>query len=485
MHGLDGYDQAALVRSGELRPDELVSAAVRRAEELDPRLGFLVSERYEQAVAESRHAADLQGRPFAGVPIVMKDLHCHFAGDPIAYGCRGLRDAGLRATFTTHLANRLAAAGFITLGRSTTSEFGLLPTTEARAGRITRNPWDPSRSAGGSSGGSAAAVAAGVVPVAHGNDGGGSLRIPAAACGVVGLKPTRGRTSLGPRLSEAPGGVLCEHVLTRSVRDSGLVLDAVAGPMPGDPYTAVSGAGGWHAAATRASVAGLRVGVATQLPGGKAVAEDTGAAVLDAAALLEEQGAAVEESFPEALGADDWRPWQLVLYAARAAHTVRTAGTLRGHPLREDEVEDFTWALSRIGEDTSAVSLIDALQLLGTWTRRLARWWADPDGYDVLLCPVLPGPPPLLGTIAPPGADPWAVLQSAAELSRFTGFCNVSGQPAISVPIGHDRSGLPTSVQFVAAHGREDLLLSAAAAVQRQRPVLSPARPIARSAQVE
>lgn len=467
---LDAHDQAALVRSGQVRPAELVAEAVARAEALDPVLGLFVTRTYEQAVAVA--GSGRRAGPLAGVPTVLKDLHCHRAGDRLGFGCRGLLDAGVRAPYSTRLADRLAAAGLVSLGRSTTSEFGLLPTTEARTGPPTRNPWAPDRSAGGSSGGSAAAVAAGVVPIAHGNDGGGSLRIPAAACGVLGLKPSRGRTSLGPGTTEAPGGVLAEHVLTRSVRDSALVLDAVAGPVPGDPYEARPPGRSWSAAAAEGGVAGLRIGVATEFAGGTVDARVT-TAVEQVAAELAGLGAHVQQGHPDALDDDGWRAHQLVLYTGRAAHALQQAGGLRGKPLREDEVEPFTWAMARMGAETTAPALLAALQALGAWTYRLLRWWEPDDrpGFDLLLCPVLPGPPPRLGTVAPDGADPWAVLLAAAELTRFTGFANLSGQPAISVPVGHDGDRLPRSVQLVAAHGREDLLLAAAAGLERRWPV--------------
>jgi amidase len=471
LAALDGYAQAELVRSGAIRPHELVVDAVVRAEALDARLGLLVTPTYEQALHAA--AAVEPDAVLSGVPTLVKDLHCHRAGDRLGFGCRGLLDADVRASFNTRLADRLAAAGLVSLGRAATSEFGLLPTTEARTGPPTRNPWDLDRSAGGSSGGSAAAVAAGVVPIAHGNDGGGSLRIPAAACGVLGLKPSRGRTSLGPGTAEAPGGVLCEHVLTRSVRDSALVLDAVAGPGPGDPYTARPPERTWLGAATAGTVTDLRAGVATGFGAGGPVDPETDAAVRDAAAELAGAGVHVEQAHPDGLDEEDWRSRQLVVYVSRAAHAVQRAGELRGRPLEEPDVEPFTWAMSRIGTETPAPDLLAALQYLGAWTYQLARWWTPGDGpgFDLLLCPVLPGPPPQLGMVAPEGADPWAILLAAAELTRFTGFANLTGQPAISVPVGRTVAGLPRSVQLVAAHGREDLLLAAAAVLERRWPI--------------
>src|SRR5438046_2250147 len=230
---LDATAQADLVRRRQASPVELVEAAIARIEQTNPELNAVIIPRFEKASAEAASPALPEG-PFRGVPFLLKDLICCSAGDPHHMGTRFLRDLGFIAPLDTYLAEKFRAAGFVFLGKTNTPELGTLPTTEPEAYGPSRNPWDTSRSTGGSSGGSAAAVAAGLVPAAHANDGGGSIRIPASACGVVGLKPTRGRTSLGPDAAESWAGAVVEHVVTRSVRDTAALLDAVAGPMPGD-----------------------------------------------------------------------------------------------------------------------------------------------------------------------------------------------------------------------------------------------------------
>ncbi|MDQ1496804.1 MAG: amidase, partial [Actinomycetota bacterium] len=241
----DATGLAALVRAGDVTPLELVDAAIERIELVDPQLNAVIHPRFERARAEARglhlppptETMAPGSAPFAGVPFLVKDITCHQAGEPFHEGMRFLRDRQWREDRDSYLAARFRAAGLITVGRTNTPELGIVPTTEPVAYGATRNPWDPSRSPGGSSGGSAAAVAAGLVPAAHANDGGGSIRIPASACGLVGLKPSRGRTSLGPNASFS-ALVVAEHVVCRTVRDSAAFLDAVCGPMPGDLYVA-------------------------------------------------------------------------------------------------------------------------------------------------------------------------------------------------------------------------------------------------------
>src|SRR6266480_4339939 len=233
---LDATAQAALVRNGKASPLELVDDAIARAEKLNGELNAIIHPLYDQAREQAR--GSLPDGPFRGVPIVLKDLFAGIKGDPYHEGTKFLREANWRADHTDALAQRFLDAGFVCIGRTNTPEFGLVPTTEPLAYGPTRNPWDTERTTGGSSGGSAAAVASGIVPVGHANDGGGSIRIPASECGLVGLKPSRGRNSLGPDYGDMFSGLVCEHVVSRSVRDTAAILDAVHGAMPGDPYAA-------------------------------------------------------------------------------------------------------------------------------------------------------------------------------------------------------------------------------------------------------
>ncbi len=233
---LDATAQASLVRSGQVSPLELVDAAIARIERGNPALNAVIHQRFEQAREEAR--GTLPDGPFRGVPFLLKDLDGYSAGDPYHAGNRALAQAGYRAPVDSHLTTRFRQAGLVILGRTNTPEFGLMPTTEPLAKGPSRNPWNIAHSAGGSSGGSAAAVAAGFVPLAHAGDGGGSIRIPASFCGLVGLKPSRGRHSLGPEAGEAWGGLVSRMALTRTVRDCATALQAIQGEMPGDPYTA-------------------------------------------------------------------------------------------------------------------------------------------------------------------------------------------------------------------------------------------------------
>src|SRR5436853_1828462 len=308
--GLGDHDAtglAALVRGGEVTPLELVEAAIARIEAVDPQLNAVIHPRFDRARDEAARipAGGAADGPFAGVPFLVKDITCHQAGEPFHEGMRFLRDRQWREDSDTYLATRLRAAGLVTVGRTNAPELGIVPTTEPRAYGATRNPWDRARSPGGSSGGSAAAVAAGLVPAAHANDGCGSIRIPASACGVVGLKPSRGRTSLGPDAAESWAGAVVEHVVTRSVRDTAALLDAVAGPMPGDPYFAPP-PGRPFATDVGARPGRLRIGLMTRGPGDSfPIHADCAAAARDAARLLESLGHAVEEAHPAALDDPD------------------------------------------------------------------------------------------------------------------------------------------------------------------------------------
>ena len=462
---LDATAQAELVRSGELAAAELVEAAIGRIERLNPALNAVIIPLFESArAAATRPTAG----PFAGVPFLLKDLLSYTAGDPHHMGTRFLRDAAFIAPHDSHLAAKFRAAGFVHLGKTNTPELGTLPTTEPASYGATRNPWDTGRSTGGSSGGSAAAVASGMVAAAHANDGGGSIRIPASACGLVGLKPSRGRTSFGPDFGEAVGGLAVEGVVTRSVRDTAAILDAVAGAMPGDPYTAPPPSRPF-AAEVGAPCGRLRVGLHTTPPGRLFAADpDCVAAAERTARLLESLGHAIEPAYPEALDDPLTGHHFTMMYATNAARTLDVLGDLVGRPLGPDDVDALNWALAEMGRSCSATQYIATRDWLALYTRRLAGWWAA--GFDLLLTPTLSTPPPPLGFFDPAATDPLTAGARASQFAAFTSPFNLTGQPAISLPLESNAAGLPIGVQLVAAYGREDLLLRVAAALETARP---------------
>lgn len=469
---LDATAQAELVASGQLSPTELVDAAIERMERVNPELNAVITPLAEKARA--RAASDLPPGPFRGVPFLLKDLSCHSAGDPFHEGMGFLKERGWVEPHDTALADRFHAAGFVVIGKTNTPELGILPTTEPLAYGPTRNPWDTSRSTGGSSGGSAAAVAAGVVPVAHANDGGGSIRIPASECGLVGLKPSRGRVSQGPEFGDVMGGLTCEHVVTRSVRDTAAVLDATHGMEPGDPFTAPT--------PTRpfldevgADPGSLRIGVMTEAPmGSVAVHADCVEATEAAGRLLETLGHRLEASHPKALDDPEYTGHFITNWASGAAWNLDYWSRRTGTEVTEADVEPLTWALAELGRSTTAPQWLWSREWLQANSRDVAAWWAD--GFDLLLTPTIAEPPPPLGTFDSPPDNPLHGLFRAAEIVPFTPPFNVTGQPAISLPLHWNADGLPIGVQLVAAFGREDLLLRVAAQLETAQP-WAPRRP--------
>ncbi len=464
---LDATAQADLVRRGALSASELVEAAIARLEALNPRLNAVILPSLDAARAAAA-SADLPRGPFRGVPFLLKDLLCYTAGDPYHMGTRVLRDADFRAPHDTYLAARFRAAGFVFLGRTNTPELGTLPTTEPAVYGPTRNPWDLGRSTGGSSGGSAAAVAAGIVPAAHGNDGGGSIRIPASACGLVGLKPSRGRTSAGPDLGDPVSGLAVEGVLTRSVRDTAAILDAVSGPMPGDPYVAPPFRRPL-AEEVGAPPGRLRIGLLTQPPGGLFAAHpDAVTAAEGAARLLASLGHAVEPAHPAALDDPLAGPEFTIFYAVNAARMLDLIGDLAGRRVEAADVEPLDWALAEMGRVLSAGQYLEARVWADGWRRRVADWWAA--GHDLLLTPTLPEPPLPLGSFDPGAIDPVLAGIRASQFAAFTLPFNMTGQPAISLPLHWNEAGLPIGVQLVAPYGGEDVLVRIAAQLEEAAP---------------
>ena len=470
---LDALAQAALVRAGEATPLELVDAAIARIETLNPRLNAVITPLFEKA-RDQATSPQLPDGPFKGVPFLLKDFGCHSAGDPYHQGSRFLKDLGWTAKEDTYMAAKLRAAGFIFLGKTNTPEFATMPTTEPEAYGPSRNPWNTEHSTGGSSGGAGAAVASGMVPAAHANDGGGSTRVPASECGLVGLKSTRSRVSLGPEYGEVWQGLVNEHVVTRSVRDTAAILDAIAGPMPGDPYFATPPTRPFlEEVGTAPGV--LRIGVLADFPGqATPLHPDCVAAVHATAQLLSALGHTVEESSPSALNDEQERRRQVwaILTSAIASH-IDTLGKQTGKAVTQDDVEIHTWAMVEIGRARTATRYIEALEWLQADTRRLARWWQPEDGtagFDILVTPTIAEPPPRLGEFVSTPENPLGGARRSATLMPFTVPFNVTGQPAISLPLHWNSAGLPIGVQLVAAYGREDVLFRIAAQLEQAKP---------------
>jgi amidase len=463
---LDATGQADLVRSGQVTALELLEAAIERIEALDPVVNAVVMRWFDHA----RHTAagTLPDGVFRGVPFLLKDWMAAYAGQPQASGNRRLKEAARPALADSALVSRFRAAGLVIAGRTNTPEFASQVTTEPEAWGATRNPWNLACSPGGSSGGAAAAVASGMVPVAHATDGSGSIRIPAACCGVVGLKPSQGRISAGPSGDESgPGVGLC---ISRTIRDTAAMLDAVCGPGVGDTVIAPP-PGRPYVRELDADAGPLRVGVLDRYPAGDPVHPDCADAVHEAGRLLEAIGHRVEAAYPAAL-ADSGIGRQIGLVASSHLSLAldQLADSL-GRDVTAGDVEQATWARAQRGRQATAVDHARALIGCTRFRRAIHQWWAD--GYDLLLTPTTGEPPPPLGALA---SDPAGQLAYTA----FTRVFNITGQPAISLPLSWNSAGLPIGVQLVAAYGREDLLINVAAQAEQARPWTSRKPPLLR-----
>ncbi len=476
----DALGLAELVRRRQVAPLELVESAIARIESLNPRLNAVVYKAYERARREA--VEPLPAGTFSGVPFLVKDLLAMEAGVPSTGSCRFL--ATWAPDHDSELVRRLRAAGLVILGRTNTPEMGILPTTEPELRGPARNPWDLARTTGGSSGGSAAAVAARMTPMAHGNDGGGSIRIPASCCGIFGMKPTRARNPLGPDLGEGWHGLVVEHGLTVSVRDSAALLDATAGPDPGAPYAAPPRERPYLEEVGR-EPGRLHIALSTRSLFGRTVHDDCVAAAADAARLCEKLGHAVEEAEPPLDGAALGKAF-LVVVAAEIAAEIAQAGVLMHRRPTPAGFEPGTWFLGQVGRTFTAADLAEAVRRIHRAGRELARWF---ERYDALLTPTLASPPPGLGELGPRRADllGLAVLRAvpvgftlkkaldrlagdAFEFAAFTEIANITGQPAMSVPLHWNAEGLPIGVQFIGRFGDEATLFRLAGQIERERP---------------
>ncbi len=456
----DAVGLAYLIKSGQVSVQEVQQLARQAILEVNPTLNALVGELFEEPLTASTTG------PLAGVPFVVKDLALHAAGVKTALGSR-LTGDGIVFPHDTDLMARFRQAGLVTLGRTATPEFGFNASTEPVSNGSTRNPWDTSRSSGGSSGGSAALVAARAVPVAHGTDGAGSIRIPAAWCGLVGLKPTRGRVPQGPDSDERLSGLGVDFALTRTVRDAAALLDAVNGPGIGDkyfappperPYTQEIGLPPGQ----------LHIAMTTQAWSGAPVDKEYADTVARVCRELVAQGHEVEEASPQV----DWERFvdaNLPIWTASIAENALGIAHARGIEIGPDVLEAVTLASVEYGRRLTAIDLLRAQRLCGTLTRGVSAFFRS---YDVLVTPTVAAPPPPLGTLNQndPNIDPRSWLNKLFELIPFTPLFNVTGQPAISLPLGQSSDGLPIGVQLVARYGDEATLFRLAAQLEEALP---------------
>lgn len=438
-----------------------MDAAIERIERVNPALNAVVTPLFEEGRAAARAA--LPDGPFRGVPYLLKDLLASYGGVRMTWGSAFAPN--YVPDHDSELVARLKRAGLIILGKTNTPELGILPTTEPRSLGPARNPWKLDWTTGGSSGGSAAAVAAGMVPMAHGNDGGGSIRIPASCCGVFGLKPTRARVPLGPDFGDVMLGLVVEHALTRSVRDSAALLDATAGPDTGDPYWAPP-----LARPLRQEVGAdpgcLRVAFSTTGPMGEPLHPDCVEAVKDAARLCAELGHKVEEAVPKFDGSALIQAI-IPLWTSSIAALIDSLAKLCGRTPGPDQFEDLTWGMYEMARQVTGVQILQAHDALQRVAREVAHFM---ERYDIWLAPTLAEPPVPLGTFESPAGNPLKGLLRAAEFIPFTPLCNMVGQPAMSVPLFWNREGLPIGAHFAGRFGDEATLVRLAAQLEAARP---------------
>jgi amidase len=474
--GYDGVGLGELIRAGQVTALELVELTIQRIEKVNPQLNAVVHKMYDEARRAAREQ-DVSGAakrdprsPFCGVPFLLKDLIAECTGTPFSEGCRAVD--GYVSRIDSELVRRYKAGGLIMVGKTNTPEFGLLPTTEPALFGPTVNPWDPHLTPGGSSGGSAAAVAAGIVPMAHGNDGGGSIRIPSSCCGIFGLKPSRGRNPLGPLFGDVASGIAYEHALTRSVRDSAALLDVTSGPDLGDPYYCKPTERPFLQEVGR-DPGRLKIGFLTSVPEGYGIEgplhPDCEAAVKDAATLCEGLGHTVEEVAPSKLGQSDiWLTFRKI-FSSFAGHAVKYWERELGKKIGQQDLEPTTWAVYQAGLQLTGADYLVAVEDFQKFGRKIARCFAE-GGYDVLMTPTLATSPVTLGQFKPSPEDPKKFLRLANSFAGFTRIYNLGGQPAMSVPLHWNANNIPIGVQFGARFGEEATLFRLAAQLEQARP---------------
>jgi amidase len=489
----DGLGLAELVKRGEVSARELALTAIERIEALNPQLNAVIYKLFDDGLVAAT-ASQGEG-PFAGVPFLLKDLLSWYAGAPVRSGSRLLD--GFIAPMDSEIVRRYKRSGVVILGKTNTPEFGLTPFTEPELFGPTHNPWDLTRTSGGSSGGAAAAVAAGMVPLAGGGDGGGSIRIPASCCGLFGLKPTRGRTPTGPIEGELWEGAAIEHVITRSVRDSAAMLDALTGPEAGEPYGIVPPTRPFLEEVTR-DPGRLRIAFTDRPLLGEHMDPECKAALHDAVKLLESLGHTVVEASPP-IDRDAFLRAFLLMVCGQCAADLEDGAAVMGRQASPANVEITTWALALLGRSYSAGTMAHARRHLERSARAVGRWF-DGNQVDVLVTPTLTTPPFPIGALQPPAHELAAmqvlgrlhaggVMRAAGALEKAAKrvfdwiacppLFNVTGQPAMSVPLAWSSTGLPIGIHFAGRFGDEATLFRLAGQLETARPWFSRRPPLA------
>lgn len=458
----DGLGLAELVRSGDISASELLETAIRATEWLNPAINAISQKLYDHARAALPKVD--RSAPFAGVPFLLKDGPTALKGTVSTQGARLFADTP-PADHDSTLTERFKRAGVVIFGKTTTPELGLAPSTETSLTGATRNPWNLGKTPAGSSGGAAAAVAAGLVPLAHASDGGGSIRMPASACGLFGMKPTRARTPLGPLSGEGWGGLTAHHVISRSVRDSAAMLDAIAGAAPGDPYAAPHQQGAFLSAVT-ARPRRLRIALQRSPISGLPVHRDCLQAVEKTARLLESLGHVVEEAqLPgswDELGLAMW-----TLAATNVSLTVRRRVAELGRTLTPEVVDSTTWNAILFADTLKVEEYPAAIQTIHRQGRRMADFHRR---FDVILSPTLAKPPLDLGVMRSDSADVEAYTKAVIEFMPFTQVFNMTGQPSMTVPLHWNGEGMPIGVMFSAPFGDEAGLFTLAGQLEKAEP---------------
>ena len=479
MEELSGYDAIALgelIRKGDISPAELLDSTIQRIEKVNPTLNAIVYKMYDQAQAAARDWSTRLNNDqavdaiFCGVPFLLKNLLAEFKGAPFSDGSKSVD--GYISELDTELVKRHKASGLNIVGKTNASEFGGLPLGDCDLFGPTHNPWDLSLTPGGSSAGSAAAVAAGIVPMAHGNDGGGSIRIPASCCGLFGLKPTRARNPLGPIFGDLAGGLASEHALTRTVRDSAALLDVTSGPDIGDPYYAPAKERPFLDEVNR-DAGSLKIGFLTSAPEGwgkePQIHSDCLNAVNDAARLCEELGHIVEEVDPDQLSNPNIQEYYNVIWASFMGHFIGYWERELGRKFNSHEIEALNWEDFQAGFNITGADYLITMEKVQNYSRKIAHWYHD-GGYDLLLTPTLRIPPSEFGTFASTKAEPRKILEVATSFNPFTRIQNLTGAPAMTVPLFWNDDNVPIGVHFAGRFGDEATLFRLAAQLEHARP---------------